>query len=142
MSTHDPATKLLGRILGEIYRIQNATEGMHCGAGPGQIYGLLNGFDEAIDTELDHTKGVSTDKLQAAAELLEPILQDPEKLEQFKGFYDVESALQARGISRTDAMQIFKYWWNDHRFVQLIEKMNSSRSPVECKTFELGEYEK
>lgn len=142
MSTHDPTIRLLGRILGEIYRIQNAIEGMTSGGAPARIYGLLNGIDDAIDKELECIEGISNAKLEAAADVLEPILQDAVKLDEFSGFYDIEEELKARGITRSEAMQILKYWWADHRFTALIEKMNSRNSPVECKTFELDEFEK
>ena len=142
MSTHDPTTRLLGRLLGEIYRIQNATKGMVPPAAPGQIYGLLNGIDEAIDLELENTKGISNDKLEAAADVVEPIFHDPDQLEKFTGFYDIEDELTARGITRPEAMQIFTYWKANAKFTPLIEKMNSGNSPIECKTFELNEFEK
>ena len=142
MSEHDSTKRLPGRILGEIYRIQNATEGMEPVAGPGRIYGLLNGFDEAIDEELEYAKGISNDKLGAVTDVLNPIFDDPERLNQFQGFYDVEKELQARGVSRTEAMKILKYLWNNESFTELIDKMDSSRSPAECRTFELRTYEK
>jgi len=40
--------KLLGKILGEIYRIQKHTDGIACAASGQQIYGLLKGIEEAI----------------------------------------------------------------------------------------------
>ena len=39
-------------------------------------------------------------------------------------------------------MQIFTYWKANAKFTPLIEKMNSGNSPIECKTFELNEFEK
>ena len=141
-TVHDSTTRLLGRILGEVYRIQNAIDGMSAGGGPAQVYGLLNGFEEAIDAELECANGISNEKLSAFADALEPIFHDPEELKNFRGYYQIEKQLSQRGISRTDAIQILTYWKSDGRFVDIIEKMNSSGSPVECKTFELRDYEK
>ena len=42
---------LFGKILGEIYRLQDKN-GVVNGVASGRIYGLLNGFEEAINEEL------------------------------------------------------------------------------------------
>lgn len=142
MSGHDVTTRLLGRILGQVYLLQDRVDGMAPGAGPAQIYGLLTGIDAAIDSELGRIVGVSNAKLDAVADVLEPIFQDSEKLEAFKGYYDIEPELKARGITRTEAIQILTYMWADHKFTTVIAKMDSSHSPAECRTFDLGEFEK
>ena len=142
MKYDDPNTMLLARILAEIYRIQNALDGMATGGSPAQIYGLLNGFDAAIDDEIEVSEGISNEQLEAAAEVLDPIFSDPAKLRKFTGFYDVENELAKRGVSRVDAIKILTYWKAAHRFEELIAKMNSANSPVECKRFELDDFEK
>ena len=142
MDGHDVTTRLLARILGQVYRLQDRVDGMTSGVGPAHIYGLLAGIDAAIDRELADVEGVSNAKLDAMADVLEPILQEPEKLEAFKGYYDIEPELEARGITRTEAMQILRYMWADHKFTTVIAKMDSSHSPAECRTFDLGDFEK
>ena len=96
---YDAHMKMMARILGEIYRIQNAIEGMPPSAPYSQVYGLLNGFEVCIDQELQQAEGISNEKLDAATEVLSEISDDKEKLEQFKGFYDIQSKLASRGIN-------------------------------------------
>ena len=139
---HDTHMRMLARILGEVYRIQNAIEGMHPSASGSHVYGLLNGFETSIDSELELADGISGDKLRHMEEVLSEIFYDEEKVSQFQGFYDIERELQSRGVTRVDAIKILKFLKADDRFTELIEKMDSSRSPAECRTFELYEYEK
>ena len=139
---HDAHMKMMARILGEIYRIQNAIEGMPRSASGSQVYGLLNGFEVCIDMELEQSESISKEKLNAAADVLSEIFYDGEKLDKFRGFYQIEDELTSRGIDRIDAIKMLTYWQADGRFKELIEKMNSEDSPVECRTFELHDYER
>lgn len=137
----DKDTKLmLGRILGEIYRVESAM-GMDCRAGPARIYGLLKGFETAIDEELAEIGGVEAAKIKAVMDVLEPIWRDEERLAAFTGFYDIEDELEARRVSRGDAIKILSYLNANGQFREVIGKMNSQNSPVECKTFELSEWD-
>lgn len=134
---------LVGKLLGEIYRIQNRSNGdIPCQAGEGHIYGLLHGFERAIEEELDQIGFISEEKLAIVEEILSEYFYDKEKLEKFKGFYDIENRLKENDIDRGEANRILKYLSADGRFVEVIEKMNSSNSPVECKTFELSDWDK
>ena len=139
---HDAHMKMLARILGEVYRIQNAIEGMHPSASDSHVYGLLKGFETSIDSELEQADGISKEKLRHMDEVLSEIFDNEEKLAQFQGFYDIEDELRSRGINRVDAMKILKFLKADYRFTELIDKMDSSGSPTECRTFELYEDEK
>lgn len=139
---HDAHMKMLARILGEIYRIQNATEGMTPSASGARVYGLLNGFEVSIDRELERAEGISNEKLDATMDVLEEIQIDEKKMADFTGFYDIEPTLLARGVNRADAIQIFTYLKANDQFSDLIEKMDSSNSPQECRTFKIYDYEK
>ena len=131
---------LLGKILGEIYRVQNASK--MCAASPGRIYGLLNGIEDAIDYELDTMSLITRDKVKAVCDVLNPIFSDSKRLEEFTGFYDIEGELKGKGVNRVDAIRILKYLKAEGRFIGVIEKMNSENSPIECKTFELNEWDR
>ena len=133
---------MLGKILGEIYRIQNSSNVMKCPASSGRIYGLLNGIEDAIDADIQTSSLISTDKVDAVCEVLNPIYSDPTKLQEFTGFYDIEEELDERNVDRSDAIRILTYLYADGKFSTVIEKMNSQNSPIECKTFELTEWDK
>lgn len=131
---------MFGKLLGEIYRIQNRQG--HCPVSESVIYGLLHGFETVIDQEIERVGYISKEDLRAVEDILNEYHVDDEKLQELTGFYDIESQLEERGISRSKAMEIFTYLKADRRFNHVIEKFNSSNSPVECKTFELDDWDK
>lgn len=135
-------TKLLfGKILGEIYRIQRATENISCPASNSQVYALLNGFEDAVDEEIERIGYISKDNVKAVMDILEPIWIDKDKLSKFKGFYDIERELQRNGVDRPTAISILKYLKANHQFQEVIDKMDSSDSPSECRRFDLDEWD-
>lgn len=138
----DKETKLLfGKILGEIYRIQRVSDEIACPAIPGQIFALLNGFEDAVDKEIEMMGSITKEQVRAVMDVLDPIWMDREKLANFKGFYDIENELQRRGVDRVDAISILTYLKANHQFEEIIDKMNSSGSPTECRRFELSEWD-
>ena len=132
---------LLGRILGEIYRLQNSTETVRCPYGPGHVYALLNGFENAVDEELERLGRVSASTVQKVIDVLDPIWSDKEKLDAFKGFYDIEPELIRKGVDRGQAMKVLTYFLANGQFIEIIRKMDTSNSPSECRTFELSEWD-
>lgn len=131
---------LLGKILGELYRIQKHNE-VPCDPSNATIFGLLNGFEHVIDEELEGIGFVSRDNLVATVKVLSAIDDDPEKLKAFKGFYDIERELQKHGVDRPAAIRILTYLNANRQFQELIAKMDTSGSPSECRTFELGKWD-
>ena len=132
---------LLGKVLGEIYRIQKRIQSLPCPADDGQVYGLVNGFETAIDHELEVTGFISDEQVNTVADVLDPIFVDPRKLEEFGGFYDIESELKSRGIDRGTAATILTYFNIKGKFTSVIAKMDSSDSPTECRTFEPSDFD-
>lgn len=132
---------LFGKILGEVYRLQRDSENVSCPASSAQVYALLHGFESAIDDELEMIGEVSKEKLQATMDVLDPIWSDREKLEKFKGFYDIEHELDSKGVSRGDAIRILKFLKANHQFTEIIDKMDTSNSPSECRRFDLSEWD-
>ena len=137
----DETKLLLGKLLGELYRLQNAS-GVRCGIEEAQIYGLLNGFENCIEQEIEMIGFVSREKLEAVGNILNEYFIDEKKLESFKGFYEIERGLQSNGIDRSDAIRILTYLKANHQFTNVIAKMDSSNSPSECRVFDLSEFEK
>ncbi len=133
---------MLGKILGEIYRIEKRLPDMACPATQGQIYGLLNGFEDAIEHELEMTGHVPKEHVEIVANVLDEIWLDKEKLNAFKGFYDIERKLSSMGVDRGQANKIFRYFYADDRFTEVIEKMNTPDSPSESRQFNLSEFDK
>ncbi len=132
--------RLLGKLLGEVFRIQRASK-IPCSASDEQIYGLLNGFEESVDDVLIELGDISSAKVESVTNVLE-IWSDPQKLNSFSGFYDIEKELMRLDVSRSDAIRILKYLKASDRFTDVIDKMNSSNSPGECKRFEVSEWER
>lgn len=134
--------RLFGRLLGEVFRIQRSLPDLACAASDAQIYGLLNGFEDSLNEILERTGDISAEKVKAVMDVLEPIWADADKLKSFKGFYDIERELEQRGVDRSDAIAILRYLKANHQFTDVIEKMDSSHSPTECRRFELTEWDR
>lgn len=138
----DRDTKIfLGKVLGEIYRIQKRINSLPCPADDSQVFGLVNGFESEIDRELESTGFITGEQVDAVADVLEPIFFDAAELEKFKGLYDIESELEDRGVDRATASVILTYFQMKGKFANVIAKMDSSGSPAECRTFEPSDFE-
>lgn len=137
----DKNTLILGKILGEIYRMQSKA-GVPCPAGPERVYGLLHGFDREINDELQSIGFVSEEQVDAVASVLEPIWQDREKLAELTGYYDIEPALESVGIDRSTAINVLTYFAANRSYTEIISKFNSNNSPIECQTFDLDATDK
>lgn len=131
---------LLAKLLGEIYRIQKQS-GVPCVAEDAQIYGLLQGFEDVVDEELARIGYVSKEKLSFVIDVLDSINRDDERVSAFRGFYDIEDELQKGGVDRVAAIRILTFLNANGQFNALIAKMDSSNSPHECRTFNLGPWD-
>lgn len=133
------AKKMFGTLMGQIYRTQRMINPDRAGASDADIYGLLNGIEDAVDQELAKTGWISKATYEACCQVLDTVFHDPERLESFTGFYEIEDELRSRGVSRSDAIRILKYLRSSRCYTQLIDKMDSSNSPGEFTIFELDE---
>lgn len=137
----DKETKIfLGKILGEIYRIQNHINPSVFSVSKATIYGLLNGLEEEIDRHFDGGL-ISNEKINHTVNILSKYFDDPEKEASFKGFYDIETALKEGGVSRGEACVILRWLKANERFTNIIQKMDSPHSPTECRNFNLEDYD-
>ena len=85
---------LFGKLLGEMYRIQNKLGIGY--VGEATIYGLVNGFDDVIDEEIESIGHVTHDEIRAVVEVLNPYHLDTKKFEELDGYYDVIHRSNAR----------------------------------------------
>ncbi|OEH53008.1 hypothetical protein AQ616_18385 [Oceanobacillus sp. E9] len=131
---------IFGKLLGEIYRIQNRNG--YCPVSEGRIYGLLNGIESAIDKEIESSGFLSNEELGKVAYVLDDYWKDPNKMEEVQGYYNLEDDFERAGLSRGQIIKALTYFKANSQFNDLIEKFDSERSPVECKTFELDEWDK
>jgi len=137
--------RAFGFLLGQIYRMQKRiidNDTNICPVGDATIYGLLNGIEPVIDENLLTNMEVSEDDITAVADVLQPYFDDPEKLAEFTGYYQIEPKLEQRGISRLKAILILTYFQSDGSYTNVIGKMDSANSPSECRTFPIRDYQK
>lgn len=136
----DTKTKnILGFFLGEIYEIKCLLKGTP--VDKAKLYGLKNGFESVINDYIEEDWGISKEDENTVAKILDPYFCDDAKLNELKGFYDIESELEEKGISRLKARAIMKYFYSKGRFLKVLKKMDSSFSPQECRTFEITEFD-
>ncbi|PYF70588.1 hypothetical protein [Pedobacter nutrimenti] len=115
---------------------------MAISASSGQIYGLLNGFEDAIDHELEMIGFVTQDEINGVGKILDEFFLDESKMANFKGFYDLEHKFSKIGVDRGQANKILRYYYADGSFEELIDEINTSDSPSESRTFNLRDYDK
>lgn len=133
---------VFAKILGEIYRTQKRIDKNLCNVSDARIYGLLNGVQRVVNEELENMNFVSENHERFMVGVLNEYFTDPNKLQNLKGYYDIEDELESVGIDRSTAITILTLLQEEGRFTNVIAKFNSSGSPVECKTFEIEDYEK
>ncbi|MBP1309154.1 hypothetical protein JOD82_002174 [Paenibacillus sp. 1182] len=127
-----------GRLLGETLRVQKRVDPSMVQASDATIYGLLNGFETVVDAQLSVNEPITEDDLNNMARILEPYHQNPDTL---RGYYTIESEVDAANISRLKAMMILTYFKSEGRFEEVIRRMNTEHSPGECREFEIRQEE-
>lgn len=125
---------MFGRLLGEVYKIQNIVSGSEYNP-KSTIYGLINGLEVVIDEELEKAEFVSSDFYKTLSTALNEINEDPKRRNEFKGYYDIENTLGWQHEQRGKASVVLTYMKSTGRFVELINKMDSADSPDEMRDF-------
>lgn len=139
----DQETKLLlGRMLGEVLSLRRAL-GLENRVGPAEVYGLLHGFERTVEDMLPETviTGEMEDRM---ANILDHYFMDADKLATFRGYYDMEPAIKAAGISRHEAIVILTKFRLEGRFVDVIDKIEGGRdggSPSELLNLAPSEFD-
>lgn len=121
--------------------MQRDSDGSSSGASNGHIYALCNGFEHAVKEELERIGFVSETDVKSVMDVLDPIFLDEKRLKEFKGFYDVENSFKDRNIDRPTAIVILRYLYANDQYVEIIDKMDSSNSPTECRRFKLDKWD-
>ncbi|MCL1886343.1 MAG: hypothetical protein FWG01_00150 [Betaproteobacteria bacterium] len=117
---------LLGKILGEIYLLKNNGEDRF----EQHIYGLLNGFEDAIQDELEFIGYISAKKVDVVMQILDECDRGERN---FTGYYDIRDDLKKAGVDRADFIKIAERFIKiDGRFLSLLDRLNSNNSPTEC----------
>ena len=130
--------RLFGKILGEIYRVQCLTNPtVSRQPNKAKIFGLLNGIESVIDDVLDDIGFISTAKVKAIADILEPICNDPGGLKTFDWYCDIEGKLSAKDVNKGELSVILKYFKANGQFDEAITKIESGNSPLEYHSLEL-----
>ncbi|MFE5430263.1 hypothetical protein [Peribacillus simplex] len=131
---------LFGKLLGEVYRIQNRNG--YSPVSEGRIYGLLNGIETAIDDEISSLEPITNEELTLVYDILDKHWKNPDDLEKVTGYYDLESEFDAVGLHRGKMIKILTFINTSGQYGDLISKFDSSNSPTECRTFEAFDYER
>ncbi|MFF2531203.1 hypothetical protein ACFVS2_20085 [Brevibacillus sp. NPDC058079] len=127
----------LGKVLGETYRLQKrVNEGM-CQVSDTTIFGLLNGIESVIDTQLGVDDPITEQDIAIMANILNPYHLDRVRFEAFRGYYDIEDEIENMGIGRSKAERILTYFNSNGQFREIIQRMDSSHSPTECRRFDV-----
>ncbi|WP_155922176.1 hypothetical protein [Bacillus sp. EB01] len=113
----------LGKILGEIYRIQKAQE--IDSVSDSRLFGLLNGFEEAIDSELGNLQFISDEDVKKVTDELAPYWNGERDIEEIPSFMTFRMDLERKGISHSKVVDILKYLKADGRFQTEIERLGT-----------------
>lgn len=136
----DTQTKLLlGRILGEVYSLRRSLTGNAGRVNDETIFGLLNGFEDKVDEVIAWMGHISSQRSNDVAEVLDPYFDDPARLANLQGYYDIEPELSRRGVDRATAIQVLRMFKLTGQYASVIDKIEraSPGSPVECHNLDV-----
>ncbi|UPO88322.1 hypothetical protein [Niallia sp. Man26] len=119
---NDDSKLVAGKILGEIYRVQKQ-QGI-CSVSDSTIFGLLNGFQEAIESEIDGLNFVSKGQVSVVCDALEPYFKEEVPLDELN-FLDFRMELERKGISHGRLIDILKYLRASNSYSREIDKMGN-----------------
>ena len=131
---------LLGRLLGETYRLQNRL-GVEHGLSDWQIYGVLRGFESEINDQIGAADLISDDAERSVIDVLSEYDSAGHTI---GGFYELEDRLRRDGheISGLQIKAVLKRCYVHGGFIDQIDSMDSAQSPAECRSFDLRHDEK
>ncbi len=119
---------LLGRILGEVYRLQERSD-----KDDAQVFGLRNGMEYAIEQELLEIGFVSKSDTQAIEDALDELDKRHRQGSGAADYYSFESGLTSRGIGRSAILVVFEYLLRDSRFADVIHALAEGHAAIEIK---------
>lgn len=116
----------LGKILGETYKIQKE-QGI-CNVTDGLIFGLLNGFQDALDSQFANADYFSVDEVEKVADVLSPYWSQEKDIEDMPSFLAFRMSLEREGISHGRLLTILKYLRANDRFSTEIDKLTGAKA--------------
>ncbi|WP_338705237.1 hypothetical protein [Priestia aryabhattai] len=115
-------TKLaLGKILGEIYRLQRAQGILQ--VPEEKVFGLLNGFEETLNGELAGLDFISEAEVEIVADYFDPYWKYKKGLEELPNQKSIELELERLGVRKGNFGTILKYLYANNRFTEEIDKL-------------------
>lgn len=111
---------VLGKMLGEVYRIQRA-QGI-CQISDSRIFGLLNGIEEEVEAEINGLESISKSQVEVVRDYLTPYYNKEIDLEELPSFLHARLELEREGISHSDLIIILKYLKSKNSYVEEIDR--------------------
>jgi hypothetical protein len=134
--------RMLGFILGQIYRLQKRVDPAMCPASDKEIYGLTHGFEYEIEKVLWQIGEVTDQQVLAAADVIDPLYRLPELVAKVQSYGDLEPSFKQNGLDRETVIRCLKYLTADGEFMELVSQLDNEQSPKECRNFALWTTEK
>lgn len=127
--------KAFGLIMGDLYEIKSLLKKKPIDKA--KLFALQNGFEHEIDEQLDVNFWISLEEKNKIDKILDPYFRDETLFNNLKGYYDIEPLIEEAGISRLKAIVIMKYFYERGPFRKVLDKMDSSDSPQECRKLDI-----
>lgn len=100
-------TLVLGKIMGELYDIQNR-QGVQ-NVDNGHIYGLKHGFEEALLKEFEGLAVVRQEEVEAVYEYFDSFIQAETETNKLPSFEDMRSHMEKQDIGQDRFITILRY---------------------------------
>lgn len=110
----------LGKILGEIYRVQKE-QGI-CEVSDARIMGLLNGFQQALESELEDLDYFSNEEVNVVADYLKPYWTGEKAMSELPTLVEARLELERKGVSHGRLLTILEYLHANGRYTTEIKK--------------------
>jgi len=127
----------LGKVLGEVYKIQYDNDESKCSVDKAKIYGLLNGIEPVVNSIMNEIDIITQDDIKIVTNILEPIFRDINIYEKYGGFHIMLNELEKQGINKSKSLTIFTYLKSNCQFVNFFDKiMCTQLTPLAFKELE------
>jgi hypothetical protein len=114
---------VLGKMLGEVYRVQRA-QGI-CQVPDSKIFGLLNGVEEALDSEFENLSVISNSQISVVCDHLDPYFKGEKPIEEMPSFLNFRMELEQHGISHSKLIDILKYLHASGSYTEEIDRLGN-----------------
>ncbi len=98
---------VLGKAFGELYEIQKQ-HGINK-VDNGHIYGLLHGFEEALDKEFENLSLISREETATVLRYFEPFLKVEKETSDLPSYDEMREEMKSKGITPERFITILRY---------------------------------